>query len=83
VREVSRLIDTFRIGAEESVGMSGEVQNLEIAPRAKGYRGMFNRVPIGLVAETGVAQFAGNLWDSRWQRTFPGNTQQAYLPGFR
>jgi acyl-CoA reductase-like NAD-dependent aldehyde dehydrogenase len=39
--EVSRLIDTFRIAAEESVRMSGEVMNLEISPRARGYRGMF------------------------------------------
>ncbi len=45
--EVSRLIDTFRIAAEESVRMTGEVMNLEIAPRARGYRGMFMRVPIG------------------------------------
>ena len=33
--EVSRLIDTFRIAAEESVRMTGEVQPLDIAPRAK------------------------------------------------
>ena len=45
--EVSRLIDTFRIAAEESVRIDGEVMNLEISPRAKGYRGMFQRVPIG------------------------------------
>ena len=37
--EVTRLIDTFRIAAEESVRMHGEVMNLEISPRAKGYRG--------------------------------------------
>jgi acyl-CoA reductase-like NAD-dependent aldehyde dehydrogenase len=47
--EVSRLIDTFRIAAEESVRMRGEVMNLEISPRAKGYRGMWKRVPIGRV----------------------------------
>ena len=45
--EVTRLIDTFRIAAEESVRMNGEVMNLEISPRARGYRGMFMRVPIG------------------------------------
>ena len=44
--EVSRLIDTFRVAAEESVRISGEVMNLEIAPRAKGYRGMFKKVPM-------------------------------------
>ena len=31
--EVSRLIDTFRIAAEESVRINGEVMNLEISPR--------------------------------------------------
>ncbi|MCP5528445.1 MAG: aldehyde dehydrogenase family protein [Verrucomicrobiales bacterium] len=45
--EVGRLIDTFRIAAEESVRIGGEVQNLEISPRARGYRGCFKRVPIG------------------------------------
>ena len=43
--EVSRLIDTFRVGAEESVRLGGEVMNLEISARAKGYRGMWKRVP--------------------------------------
>ena len=45
--EVSRLIDTFRIAAEESVRIEGEVLNLEISARAHGYRGMTQRVPIG------------------------------------
>src|SRR5215469_7582553 len=36
--EVTRLIDTFRIAAEESVRMTGEVQPLDISPRAKGYQ---------------------------------------------
>jgi acyl-CoA reductase-like NAD-dependent aldehyde dehydrogenase len=34
--EVSRLIDTFRVAAEESVRIGGEVMNLEISARAKG-----------------------------------------------
>ncbi|HEO65035.1 MAG TPA: aldehyde dehydrogenase family protein, partial [Spirochaetes bacterium] len=45
--EVSRLIDTFRIAAEESVRMTGEVLPLDISPRAKGYTSMWKRVPIG------------------------------------
>ena len=45
--EVSRLIDTFRVAAEESVRMNGEIMNLEISPRARGYTGMYKRVPIG------------------------------------
>jgi acyl-CoA reductase-like NAD-dependent aldehyde dehydrogenase len=32
--EVSRLIDTFRIAAEESVRITGEVQPLDISARA-------------------------------------------------
>jgi acyl-CoA reductase-like NAD-dependent aldehyde dehydrogenase len=59
--EVGRLIDTFRVAAEESVRMSGEVQNLEIAPRAKGYRGMFKRVPIGPCSFISPFNFPLNL----------------------
>lgn len=45
--EVRRLIDTFRSASEESVRIGGEVLNLEISERARGYRGMDKRVPIG------------------------------------
>lgn len=45
--EVSRLIDTFRVAAEESVRINGEVLPLDISPRAKNYSGMWKRVPIG------------------------------------
>jgi acyl-CoA reductase-like NAD-dependent aldehyde dehydrogenase len=45
--EVTRLIDTFRIAADESVRIDGEIINLEISPRTKGYRGFVKRVPIG------------------------------------
>ena len=45
--EVTRLIETFRIAAEESVRIQGEVMNLEITPRAKGYTGMYKKFPIG------------------------------------
>lgn len=59
--EVSRLIDTFRIAAEESVRMSGEVMNLEISPRACGYRGMYKRVPIGPCSFISPFNFPLNL----------------------
>lgn len=59
--EVSRLIDTFRVAAEESVRISGEVMNLEIAPRAKGYRGMFKKVPIGPCSFISPFNFPLNL----------------------
>jgi len=59
--EVTRLIDTFRVAAEESVRMNGEVMNLEISPRAKGYRGMFKRVPIGTCSFIAPFNFPLNL----------------------
>jgi len=59
--EVSRLIDTFRVAAEESVRMNGEVQELEIAARARGYRGMWKRVPIGPCSFVSPFNFPLNL----------------------
>ena len=59
--EVGRLIDTFRIAAEESVRMNGEVQTLDISPRAKGYRGMWKRVPIGPCSFISPFNFPLNL----------------------
>ena len=59
--EVSRLIDTFRIAAEETVRITGEVMNLEISSRAKGYRGMWKRVPIGPCSFISPFNFPLNL----------------------
>ncbi len=59
--EVTRLIDTFRVAAEEAVRMGGEVMNLEISPRAKGYRGMWKRVPIGPCSLISPFNFPLNL----------------------
>lgn len=59
--EVTRLIDTFRIAAEESVRMHGEVLNLEITPKAKGYQGMYKRVPIGPCSFISPFNFPLNL----------------------
>jgi acyl-CoA reductase-like NAD-dependent aldehyde dehydrogenase len=59
--EVSRLIDTFRIAAEESVRMTGEVQPLDISARAKGYHGMWKRVPIGPCSFISPFNFPLNL----------------------
>jgi len=59
--EVTRLIDTFRIAAEESVRIDGVVQNLEISPRARGYRGMYKRVPIGPCSFISPFNFPLNL----------------------
>ncbi|AEE24754.1 aldehyde dehydrogenase family protein [Paraglaciecola chathamensis] len=59
--EVTRLIDTFRIAAEESVRMKGEVLNLEITPRAKGYQGQYKHVPIGPCSFISPFNFPLNL----------------------
>ncbi|MDX9873403.1 MAG: aldehyde dehydrogenase family protein [Spongiibacteraceae bacterium] len=59
--EVRRLIDTFRIAAEESVRMTGEVQPLDISPRAKGYQGFWKRVPIGACSFISPFNFPLNL----------------------
>src|SRR4051812_36762624 len=59
--EGSRLIDTFRIAAEESVRMTGEVQPLDISPRARGYQGIWKRVPIGPCSFISPFNFPLNL----------------------
>jgi acyl-CoA reductase-like NAD-dependent aldehyde dehydrogenase len=59
--EVTRLIDTFRIAAEEAVRMTGEVQPLDISPRAKGYQGIWKRVPIGPCSLISPFNFPLNL----------------------
>jgi acyl-CoA reductase-like NAD-dependent aldehyde dehydrogenase len=59
--EVTRLIDTFRVAAEESVRMSGKIMNLEISSRARGYQGMYKRVPIGPCSFISPFNFPLNL----------------------
>lgn len=59
--EVSRLIDTFRVAAEESVRITGEHQPLDISARAKGYQGIWKRVPIGPCSFISPFNFPLNL----------------------
>jgi acyl-CoA reductase-like NAD-dependent aldehyde dehydrogenase len=59
--EVSRLIDTFRIAAEEAVRINGEVINLEISARARGYFGVDRRFPIGPCSFISPFNFPLNL----------------------
>lgn len=59
--EVTRLIDTFRIAGEEAVRMHGALQTLDISPRARGYRGMWKRVPIGPCSFISPFNFPLNL----------------------
>lgn len=59
--EVTRLIDTFKVAAEEAVRIDGEVLNLEISRRAQGYRGFAKRVPIGACSFITPFNFPLNL----------------------
>lgn len=59
--EVTRLIDTFRIAAEEATRNYGEIQPLDISPRARGYIGMWKRVPIGPCSFISPFNFPLNL----------------------
>jgi acyl-CoA reductase-like NAD-dependent aldehyde dehydrogenase len=59
--EVGRLVDTFRIAAEESVRIVGEVLPLDISERARGYTGMWKRVPIGPCSFIAPFNFPLNL----------------------
>ncbi len=59
--EVTRLIDTFRIAAEESVRNYGEVMPLDISERAKGYQSMWKRYPIGPCSFISPFNFPLNL----------------------
>lgn len=45
--EVTRLIDTFRIAAEEAVRITGEHMPLDISARAEGYECIWRRFPVG------------------------------------
>ncbi|MDX1564764.1 MAG: aldehyde dehydrogenase family protein [Phycisphaeraceae bacterium] len=59
--EVTRLIDTFRIAAEESVRIYGEVQPLDISKRAARHSAMWKRVPIGPCSFISPFNFPLNL----------------------
>ncbi len=45
--EVTRLIDTFRIAAEEAVRITGEWMPLDISAGAVGYQALIRRFPLG------------------------------------
>jgi len=59
--EVMRLIDTFRIAAGEATRGEGEVIELQISERTRGYRGMVKRVPIGVCSFITPFNFPLNL----------------------
>ena len=59
--EVTRLIETFLIAAEESVRINGETLNLELASRLDGYHGYTKHVPLGPVSFITPFNFPLNL----------------------
>ncbi len=59
--EVERLVDTFRIAAEEATRIGGEVIELQRSPRTRGYRGMTRRVPVGACSFITPFNFPLNL----------------------
>ncbi|MGB3711422.1 MAG: aldehyde dehydrogenase family protein [Erythrobacter sp.] len=59
--EVTRLIDTFRIAAEEAVRNYGEIMPLDISERAKGYQSFWKRYPIGPCSFISPFNFPLNL----------------------
>src|SRR5262249_31981964 len=59
--EGSRLGDTVRIAAEEAPRIHGEVLPMDISPRARGYAGMWKRVPIGPCSFISPFNFPLNL----------------------
>jgi len=59
--EVTRLVETFRIAAEESVRINGETFNMELASRLDGYHGYTRRVPLGPVSFITPFNFPLNL----------------------
>ena len=59
--EVTRLVDTFRIAAGEATRVDGEVIELQVSGRSRGYRGMVKRVPIGVCGFITPFNFPLNL----------------------
>lgn len=59
--EADRLIQTFKLAAEEATRINGEYADLQIAPRAKGYTSVTKRVPIGPVSLISPFNFPLNL----------------------
>ena len=59
--EVTRLIDTFRIAAGEATRIDGEVIELQVSRRTRGYRGMVKCVPVGVCAFITPFNFPLNL----------------------
>jgi acyl-CoA reductase-like NAD-dependent aldehyde dehydrogenase len=59
--EVTRLIETFKIAAEESVRLSGTYLPLDRSPRTRNYSAVWKRVPVGACSFISPFNFPLNL----------------------
>ncbi|MFB9068631.1 aldehyde dehydrogenase family protein [Pseudofulvimonas gallinarii] len=59
--EVTRLIETFKIAAEEATRIDGEVPTLAIGQRTQAYRGFTRQVPVGACSFISPFNFPLNL----------------------
>lgn len=59
--EVARAVSTFELGAEEATRMNGEALALDLAESARGYSGVWKRVPAGPIIALAPFNFPLNL----------------------
>ncbi|MEN8140178.1 MAG: aldehyde dehydrogenase family protein [Thermodesulfobacteriota bacterium] len=59
--EVERLIETFKIAAEEAVRVPGDFENLGRSPRTSGYLALTKQVPVGACSFISPFNFPLNL----------------------
>jgi acyl-CoA reductase-like NAD-dependent aldehyde dehydrogenase len=59
--EVTRLIETFKIAAEECVRIAGEYMPLDRSQRTEGYTSVWKRVPVGVCSFISPFNFPLNL----------------------
>ena len=78
--EVARLVDTFRIAAAEATRIGGEVLELGVSARTRGWRGMTKRVAVGACSFITPFNFPLNLVA---HKVAPSPTAAACRPRWR
>lgn len=59
--EVARAVNTFRVAAEESRRLGGEIIPLDLSPQTRGRWGLIRRFPLGVIAGITPFNFPLNL----------------------
>lgn len=59
--EIGRMLDTFRVAAEEATRIYGELLPLDISPRARGLQCLVSRFPVGVCSFITPFNFPLNL----------------------